>query len=243
MQNIAGKLRSIQVGQPVTLDAPAADLKPLPEPCERVPAAEKADVPLKPWTTGIFKQPIDGPVRLGWTNLAGDQQADLKVHGGPDKAVCVYSAAHYTYWRETLQIADFSFGAFGENFTVDGLDESNVCIGDTFRIGDTVVEVSQPRQPCWKLARRWQLKDLAVQVQQTGLTGWYFRVMQEGTVAAGMPIQLENSPHPTWTLARANQVMHHDKTDFSSAATLAAIPHLSASWRSTLENRVARGCE
>lgn len=217
MQPISGMLSSIQVGQPITRDASSDNVKP--------------------WTTSIFKKSVTGPVQLKRTNLSGDAQADLRVHGGPDKAVCVYSVAHYAYWRDALGVADLAFGAFGENFTIDNLDESGVCIGDSFRIGDVVVQVSQPRQPCWKLARRWQIKDLALQVQQTGFTGWYFRVLQEGTLEAGLTIQLENRPHPEWTVMQANQVMHHDKSNRSSAAALARVPELSESWRKTLNTR------
>src|ERR1700680_3683799 len=110
----------------------------------------------KPWTTGFFKTPIEGPVFVGTTNLAGDGQADLINHGGVDKAVLAYSADHYPKWRDELHIPDMPFGAFGENLTISGLTEESVCIGDIFRVGSVKFEVSQPRQPCWKLARRWR---------------------------------------------------------------------------------------
>ncbi|MGH2369464.1 MAG: MOSC domain-containing protein, partial [Chloroflexota bacterium] len=162
------RLLSIQVGQPQTLGAEGA----------RNPMDRR-------WTSGIFKQPVAGPVRLGWTNLELDAQADLSVHGGPDKAVCVYAADHYAYWRTNLRRADLPYGAFGENFTVAGMDETEVCIGDVFAVGQAQVQVSQPRQPCWKLARRWRVRDLAARVERMGYTGWYFRVLAEGIVAAG----------------------------------------------------------
>ena len=121
------------------------------------------------------------------TGIEGDGQADLVNHGGVDKAICVYPLAHYPHWQEMIG-RELSPAAFGENFTVDGLTEADVCIGDTWRVGeDVLVQVSQPRQPCWKLARRWQRKTLALEVQESGKTGWYFRVLEEGTVQAGMP--------------------------------------------------------
>jgi MOSC domain-containing protein YiiM len=108
----------------------------------------------KPWTTGFFKAPIEDPVFVGTTNLVGDGQADLKNHGGIDKAVLAYSADHYPKWRDELRMPDMPCGAFGENLTIVGLSEESVHIGDIFRIGTATFEVSQPRQPCWKLARR-----------------------------------------------------------------------------------------
>lgn len=197
---------------------------------------ESAD---RPWTTGFIKTAVAGPVWLGRTNLTGDGQADLVNHGGPDKAVCVYPAVHYPYWRAELGLA-LECGAFGENFTVAGLAEADVCIGDVWSVGGALVQVSQPRQPCWKLARRWAVKDFALRVQQTGRTGWYFRVLREGLVEAGDPLTLVERPEPGWSVARANEVMHHRKTDFALAAELATVPTLSASWRATLQLRVEK---
>lgn len=195
----------------------------------------------RPWTTGFFKEPVAGAVRLGATNLEDDGQADLVHHGGPDKAVLAYSAEHYPGWRESMNNPSLPFGAFGENFTVAGLTEADVCLGDTWQVGDeAVVQVSQPRQPCWKLARRWRIKTLALEVQQTGRTGWYFRVLTQGSVAAGMPFVLRERPHPDWTIERANRVMHTDKSDIAAALELAAIPLLSENWRTTLTRRAKR---
>ncbi|QEG38495.1 MOSC domain-containing protein [Roseimaritima ulvae] len=197
----------------------------------------------KPWSSGFIKAPVVEPLWLGSTNLAGDGQADTEHHGGPHKAVCVYPADHYPYWHDTLELAEFPWGSFGENFTVAGLTETDVCIGDVWAVGEVLVQVSQPRQPCWKLARRWQVKDLALQVQQTGRTGWYFRVLREGQVEAGMPITLAERSEPDWTVAVANHVMHHDKRNHDAAAALAAVPTLSPSWKETLNNRAARNAE
>ena len=111
------------------------------------------------WTSGIYKDPVDGPVALGLDHFAGDGQADLQSHGGPDKAVLAYSADHYPGWREELRL-EMNPGAFGENLTIAHQDERSVCIGDSYAIGGARLQVSQPRLPCWKLARRWDLPDL-----------------------------------------------------------------------------------
>lgn len=199
-----------------------------------------ADPMDRPWATGFFKEPVSGAVRLGLTNLDGDGQADLVHHGGADKAVLAYSAEHYPGWRQSMNSPSLPFGAFGENFTVAGLTEADVCIGDTWQVGDeAVVQVSQPRQPCWKLARRWRIKTLALDVQQSGRTGWYFRVLSEGIVAAGMRLVLRERPHPDWTVERANRVMHTEKSDIAAAWELAAIPLLSDNWRMTLTRRAS----
>jgi|SRR5690625_1161630 len=195
----------------------------------------------RPWRSGIYKDPVSGVIWLGKTNLEGDGQADLKRHGGPDKAVCVYPSEHYPAWREELGLPDFPFGAFGENFTLEGLVESDVSIGDIFRVGTGVIQVTQPRQPCWKLSRRWQIRDLALQVQNTGRTGWYFRVLEEGKVDPDSELELLEREWPEWTVERANEVMHRARDDRESARRLAECPPLSASWKKTLSLRAETG--
>lgn len=191
------------------------------------------------WTTGAFKEPVSGPVRLGALNLAGDGQADLENHGGADKAVCAYPFEHYVRWQDELGIAALRDGGFGENFTTAGQLEADVCIGDVFEIGTALVQVSQPRQPCWKLPRRWNVPDLALRVQQTGRTGWYFRVLREGEVEAGLSLVLIDRPCPEWTVGAANQVMHLRKRDLAAARALAACPALSTRWRDRLARRAS----
>jgi MOSC domain-containing protein YiiM len=219
---MASELLSIQVGLPRELGIPEAI-----HPDDRL------------WTSGFYKSPVAEPRMVRRLNIDGDGQADLVNHGGIDKAICVYSADHYPYWRSELNLPELPFGAFGENFTVGNLTEEQICIGDTWQAGDVLVQVSQPRQPCWKLARRWRIKTLALQVQVTGKTGWYFRVLQEGVIAAPVPLTLLERPFPDWTVARANYLMHHDKGDFSLAGELAAVPLLSASWKATLSRRAS----
>lgn len=194
----------------------------------------------KPWATGFYKEPQTAECWLGYENLRGDEQADRRHHGGVDKAVCVYSGEHYAAWRESLHLPELPLGAFGENFTTLGLLESSVCIGDVFSVGDARVQISQPRQPCWKLARRWRIKDLALQVERTGRTGYYFRVLAHGAVRPGDPLILLERSHPEWTIARCNEVMHHQKDDAEAARNLSECRALSASWKDSLWARATK---
>lgn len=205
---------------------------------------ENATNPLdRSWTTGFFKESVTGLVWLGKTNLEGDGQADLTHHGGAEKAVLVYGIEHYPYWQEILKLSEFNFGAFGENFTVSGQCEHSVCIGDIYQVGEAKVQVSQPRQPCWKLARRWRRRTLALEVQKTGKTGWYLRVLEEGLVQSGLPLQLLERPFPQWSITRANQIMHHNTNHQEDVKALSTCTALASSWRKTLSNRVEKGID
>ncbi|MDX1964054.1 MAG: MOSC domain-containing protein [Pirellulales bacterium] len=191
----------------------------------------------KPWTTGFYKESVTGPVAVDWCNLAGDGQADLENHGGRDKAICAYAAEHYPEWRRDLSLDEFPYGAFGENLTIAGLVESHVCIGDEYATGTALVQVSQPRQPCWKLARRWRIKELTARVIANGKTGWYFRVLRPGIIATGDDLRLTARPRPDWSIARANHVLYVERKSESLSRELASVPELSASWREMLESR------
>ena len=136
-------------------------------------------------STGIFKEPVAGRIMLRRNNLEGDGQADLSVHGGWDKAVYAYPSEHYAYWRQQLPGMDLPYGSFGENFTSEGMDESSVHIGDRFRIGGALVEVTQPRMPCYKLAVRFRRPDMPKRFHASGRCGFYLAVLQEGEVGAG----------------------------------------------------------
>ena len=151
----------------------------------------------KPWTSGIAKTPTLKPLQLGLTNLEGDGKADLRHHGGADKAVLAYPAAHYPAWHSTI---DLPLGRFGENWTIAGANESDMCLGDIMDVGSARVQVSQPRQPCWKLSRRWNMPDLARIAQQKGWLGWYFRVLSVGTVQVGDAMRLVERTLLQWRL-------------------------------------------
>ncbi|RYD35876.1 MAG: MOSC domain-containing protein, partial [Verrucomicrobiaceae bacterium] len=194
----------------------------------------------KTWQTGFYKEPVTDPCWLGYEGFRSDEQADRRFHGGPEKAVCVYSSEHYPYWLGELGIPELTHGGFGENLTIQNLTESEVCIGDRFSLGEAEVQVSQPRQPCWKLARRWQVKDLALRVEQTGFTGFYFRVRRHGHVRAGDRLELIERPFPQWSIARCNEIMHHLKQDAVVAGDLAHCPLLSSSWKDSLWMRAEK---
>lgn len=191
--------------------------------------------------SGIVKHPVDGPVRLHATGVDGDAQADLKHHGGPDKAVHAYPLAHHPVWAADLpeRAARFGPGRFGENLTVCGATEADVCIGDRFRIGAAVLEVSQGRQPCWKLNLRFEVPDMARRVQISGRTGWYFRVIAPGTVTVGDAGWLIERPNPEWSVARVNHLLYHRTLDVAALAALRDLPRLTGSWRTLAANRIA----
>jgi MOSC domain-containing protein YiiM len=165
--------------------------------------------------------------------LNGDGQADLRYHGGVDRAILGYSVDHYPTWHSELGYS-LVHGAFGENFTIARLFEDNVCIGDVYRLGPVLVQVSQPRQPCWKLSRRHGIPGLAASAEKTGRTGWYMRVLQEGYVEAGMELVLQERPYPEWTVTKAHEVAREQNKNPDVARALGHCPHLSADWKEML---------
>lgn len=189
------------------------------------------------WETGIFKEETDEQRWLSKTGLAGDEQGDKKNHGGPEKALFAYPIKHYKAWQDELDI-DMDMGGMGENLAVLEMDEFSVCIGDTYRFGDAIIQVSQPRRPCWRPARRFRIKDLALRIQNTGRTGWYFRVLQEGHVISRIDMELIDRPYPEWTIAACNEVMYVYKDDLKLADELASCELLAPNWKRTLHNRL-----
>lgn len=217
-------LVSIQVGKPKEMDADPS-----------LPLSSK------PWRSAIFKSAVAGDVAVGREGIEGDKQADLKNHGGLDKAICVYPAQHLPYWQEQLNRPDFGFGAFGENFSVAGLNESSVGIGDRWQIGTAVFEVTQPRQPCWKLARRWQNKSLTTQSIDTGKTGWYLRVIQTGMVSSGLPIDVTpvaDAAEARFSITEANDLFYRIQSKTKTIQQLIEVKQLSAAWRSALQKKL-----
>ncbi|MHA7965709.1 MOSC domain-containing protein [Paenibacillus sp. CAU 1782] len=199
-----------------------------------------AQVPFKgkEVSTGIFKKPAPGPLFLSMLNFEGDGQADTVHHGGADKAVCVYPHEHYAYWERELD-TKLELGAFGENVTLSGLREDDVHIGDIFCLGEAVVQISQPRQPCFKLALRYGVPEMPVKVQETGYTGFYFRVLKEGKVER-LDKMVRTQRHPGGiSVSQANRIMHVDKDDHQAIRALLDVAELSDSWRKTFLKRIA----
>lgn len=210
---IRGTLASIQVGQSQTYpDGPDGG----------------------PWKSAVAKHPVAGPVAVDATGLAGDDQANKPSHGGIDKAVLAYSADHYPGWREELGIDDLPFGAFAENLTLAGISEDNVCIGDSWGMGAVRFQVSQPRQPCWKLAKRWNQPDLVKRIIDNGHSGWYLRVMAIGAIDAGQECVLIERPHPEWTIMRASTLMYERTGTRAEMVELMGLQLLSDAWKKDL---------
>lgn len=205
------RLLSVQVG----VVAPLVDGKG-----ESVPSA-------------FVKSPVEGVVQADTLGLSGDQQADLTVHGGPDKAVYFYPSEHYAKWlqdtprHERMLVA----GAFGENLTTVGLDEESVSIGQVFRIGAVELQVTQPRQPCFKLALRFDDRTLGRIMLQTGRTGWYARVLKIGALQAGDRIHLLHEPNPRWTIARLNDFRRNRNRTRGEHIELAGLEGLAEVWK------------
>jgi MOSC domain-containing protein YiiM len=183
--------------------------------------------------SGFIKRPVKGAVveKLG---LVGDQQADLRVHGGADKAVYCYPIEHYGRWREMLKGKDDLLvpGGFGENLTTQRLDEGRVCVGDIFQIGTARVQVTQPRQPCFKLALRFEDSQMIKAMARYGLSGWYMRVLEPGLIEVGASIAMLESPNPAWSITRLNRLLSRRGTR-EEIAELAALRGLAGGLRNS----------
>jgi MOSC domain-containing protein YiiM len=180
--------------------------------------------------TGMCKKPVSSPLVLTMQGFEGDGVGDLKHHGGSDKAVCVYAIDNYEYWEKTLgrKMPD---AAFGENFSVTGMKEDDICIGDIYRAGMATMQVSQPRQPCSTLAARYGREDFVKLVVDSGRTGFYFRVLVGGTVKVGDGLFLVEQDPRRVSIAFANRIFHYDRKNRKGIESVLAVPALSESWR------------
>lgn len=189
-----------------------------------------------PWPgrapSAINKYPVSGPRLLTLNGFEGDEQADPRYHGGPDKAVHHYPADHYPFWIEQHgKNSKFRAGGFGENVSTTGITEEIVCIGDVFSIGKAKLQLSQGRQPCWKLNVHSGIENLSHQVMQTKYTGWYYRVVEEGCVEPGDSLRLIHRNNPTLTVKRVSDARFSPRKDLALAKVLAKLPDLAQSWR------------
>jgi MOSC domain-containing protein YiiM len=189
--------------------------------------------------TGIFKEPMSGAVALRTLNLDGDRQADLSVHGGPYKAVYGYPSEHYEFWRQELPEANLPWGAFGENFTTEGLLERDLHVGDRLRIGTAIVMIRQPRSPCYKLAAKFQRDDMIARFLHSGRSGFYFSVEQEGVVEAGDAFEFLSREPEAVTIAELNRLYVDDRYNRELLEKAISSPALPEDWRDYLKQRLA----
>lgn len=193
--------------------------------------------------SGIHKRQVEHNVRVLVTGLEGDEQGDTRHHGGPEKAIHHYAFDHYAAWKKELPQIAHHFaepGSFGENVSTLGLTEHDVCIGDIFTFGTAVIQVSQGRQPCWKLNARFGLKGMARRVQESLRTGWYYRVLESGVVAPTDTLRLIDRPCAAWTVQRVLALLYRDQLDFSALADLVELQPLAPSWRELARRRIER---
>ena len=214
MSALAGRVVSVRVGGARTHDRPDWDR-----------AASRT------WTSAYVKDEVAGPVRVGNAGLAGDQQYDRRVHGGPEMAVLMYADENHAFWRTLVGLERMGPGGFGENLTVSGLLETNVCIGDVFQVGGARLQVASPRGPCANISRRWNAQWLLDRVRRERRTGWYLRVLAEGPVQAGDDIRLLERAHSGWTIDRLLALRYVTPRLEAELAEAAALPALTQEWR------------
>ncbi len=192
----------------------------------------------KTTTTGIFKTPVEGKIMLRALNLEGDGQADLDNHGGIDKAVYLYSYDNYPYWQAILGQNTLPLGQFGENFTVEGLLDAHVHIGDTFQVGEAVIQVTQPRIPCYKLGIRLEKPNFPKQFLDSGKTGFYAKVLQEGWVEKGNKIERMILDSQQITVYQAFRLLYFESHNIEGIKQVLEIEALSDSWRKSFEKKL-----
>jgi MOSC domain-containing protein YiiM len=188
--------------------------------------------------TGIFKEPVVGHVAVRRLNLEGDQQADLKVHGGPQKAIYVYPAEYYSFWREQFPEMELPWGMFGENLTIWGVRDDTVYIGDQLQVGSAHLVVTEPRMPCYKLAIKFGRDDVLKRLFQSGFSGFYCAVLQEGEVAAGDPVRLLHRDEHAVSVLDIVRLQREDRYDVGLLRQAVAVEALSQDWRDTFLERL-----
>lgn len=193
--------------------------------------------------SGFVKQEAEGPVAVTLLGLDGDQQADMTVHGGPEKAVYGYAASHYPLWRaeQPKHAARMVDGAMGENLTIAGLEESGICVGDVHAIGTALLQVCQPRQPCFKMALRFEDSRLPKAFVKSGRSGWYYRVLRTGMIARGDAVTLRDRPNPDFAFTRLIEIIYHGKVTEAELARMAVMDGLASQWREQARAQLQAG--
>lgn len=221
-----GTLQSIQVGTP-----------------HHYGTEHATNILQRPYNTSFVRVPDTQARWLYITHLEGNEQADKKNHGTPSQAVLLYAASHYPVWQAELDQQEIGPGGFGENFTVTDISEETACVGDIYALGEARIQVTGPRYPCTKIEKRWCMAGLTNRVAETGRTGWYCRVLQEGEVKQNMPIILIERPYPQWTMALVNDFGHNRNADVELARALAACPLLADFWQELIVELVLKAHE
>lgn len=181
--------------------------------------------------SGFVKHARAGKIAVTARGLDGDVQADLTVHGGPEKAVYGYASGHYAAWSAEFPSLNFNAGAMGENLTIAGIDERDICVGDVHAIGSTLLQVCQPRQPCFKLSLRHDENKLPKAMVRSGRAGWYYRVLQAGALEAGDAIVLHHRPHADFPFTRLVEIIYHGEATRFELAQMSEMPELASYWR------------
>ncbi|WP_310442435.1 MOSC domain-containing protein [Sulfurimonas sp.] len=192
----------------------------------------------KYWESAFFKEVTDGKIWVGKTGLAGDEVADKVHHGGLEKAVFANSYENYGEWAEFLALDTIPFGALAENLTISELHESSVCLGDIHKIGSALLQVSQPRKPCWKIAKRWSNKKFTNEIYKTGLTGWYYRVLQEGFVEAGNEVSVVSQDESKISILDANMAFANPIKYRDILEKIVTIGAIAPSYKISVTNRI-----
>ena len=193
-----------------------------------------------PVATGIFKEPVQGPVMLRTLNLDGDRQADLSVHGGPSKAVYGYPSEHYEFWKREFPDMDLPYGMFGENFTTEGMFETGVNVGDRFRVGAAELMVTEPRQPCYKLGIKFGRADIIRKFLQSRRSGFYLAVLKEGEVEAGDEIELISRDQNSIAISDITRLYAFEKDDLETMRRAVKVEALPESWRKSFQKQIQK---
>ncbi len=190
--------------------------------------------------TSIFKTPVNGTVAVRWTNLEGDQQSDLRVHGGTYKAVYAYSVENIEYWRRHLERDDLGHGTFGENLTVEGLTDPEIAVGDELAIGTARFVVTQPRIPCFKLGIRLEMPEIVKMFHWSGRNGFYLRVLHEGQIEVGDEIQISRAREPRMTIAELVQLSNATRITPEQLERILALDALTPSWKEDFREKAGK---
>jgi len=192
----------------------------------------------KYWESASFKEAVDSKVFVGKGGIVGDEVADKVHHGGLEKAVFANSYENYKEWAEFLHVEELPFGALAENLTITGLHESSVHLGDIHKIGSTIMQVSQPRKPCFKIAKRWNNKKFTNEIYITGLTGWYYRVLQEGEIISGDEVIVKESDASRVSILDANMAFANPIKYRDILEKILTIDSIAPNYRSSIEKRI-----